>query len=268
MYIYAKHRRCLRHPMLHVQLSAVPWLAAVTCRNALSVDYIWSESLTVFEGTCWCSWLRHCCTTREVAGSIPDEVIVIFHWLNPSGRTMALGFNPSSNKNEYQAYLRGVKAAGAWGWQPLPPSGSLSLLEPYWPVQSCIGIALALLLTVWRRCSNAELFRTYQHVPFLEYHLSSAVHDSVFNVFGASLHIWSCYFLWAVATFIPCVQKCPSLPSSETHSVIASDQISETHKSVILITLTLDFFVVDWSTECFWSISRHSRMPSCPLILI
>jgi hypothetical protein len=36
-------------------------------------------------------WLRHCATNRKVAGSIPDGVIGIFHWHNPSGRTMALG---------------------------------------------------------------------------------------------------------------------------------------------------------------------------------
>jgi hypothetical protein len=30
-------------------------------------------------------------TSRKVAGSIPDGVIGIFHWRNPSGRTMALG---------------------------------------------------------------------------------------------------------------------------------------------------------------------------------
>jgi len=30
-------------------------------------------------------------TNRQIAGSIPDGVIVIFHWHNPSGRTMALG---------------------------------------------------------------------------------------------------------------------------------------------------------------------------------
>jgi len=35
--------------------------------------------------------LRHCATSRKVAGSIPDGVIGIFHWLNPSGRIMALG---------------------------------------------------------------------------------------------------------------------------------------------------------------------------------
>jgi len=42
-------------------------------------------------GTRWRSWLRHCATNRKVAGSIPDGVIRIFHWLNPSGRTVALG---------------------------------------------------------------------------------------------------------------------------------------------------------------------------------
>jgi hypothetical protein len=30
-------------------------------------------------------------TNRQVAGSIPDCVIGIFHWHNPSSRTMALG---------------------------------------------------------------------------------------------------------------------------------------------------------------------------------
>ena len=36
-------------------------------------------------------WLRCCATNRQVAGSIPDGVIAIFHWHNPSDRTMALG---------------------------------------------------------------------------------------------------------------------------------------------------------------------------------
>ena len=41
--------------------------------------------------TRWCSWLRHCATSRKVTCLIPDGVIGIFHWHNPSGRTMALG---------------------------------------------------------------------------------------------------------------------------------------------------------------------------------
>ena len=59
------------------------------------------------------SWLRHCATSRKVAGSIPDGVIGIFHWHNPSGRTMALGVDSASNRNEYQEYFLGVKAAVA-----------------------------------------------------------------------------------------------------------------------------------------------------------
>jgi hypothetical protein len=42
-------------------------------------------------GTRWRNWLRHCATSRKVAGSIPDGVIAYFHWHNPSDRTMALG---------------------------------------------------------------------------------------------------------------------------------------------------------------------------------
>jgi hypothetical protein len=42
-------------------------------------------------GTLWRSWLRHCATSRKVAGSIPDDLIGIFHWHNPSGHTMVLG---------------------------------------------------------------------------------------------------------------------------------------------------------------------------------
>ena len=30
-------------------------------------------------GTRWCSWLRHCATSRKVAGSIPDGVVGILH---------------------------------------------------------------------------------------------------------------------------------------------------------------------------------------------
>ena len=42
-------------------------------------------------GRRWHSWLRHCATSRKVAGSIRYNLIGIFHWRNPSGCTMALG---------------------------------------------------------------------------------------------------------------------------------------------------------------------------------
>ena len=41
-------------------------------------------------GTRWRSWLAHSATSWKFAGSIPDEVIGIFHWRPPSGCTMAL----------------------------------------------------------------------------------------------------------------------------------------------------------------------------------
>ena len=43
-------------------------------------------------------------------GSIPDGVIGIFQWRNPSGR---IGVDAASNRNEYQVYFMGVKEAGA-----------------------------------------------------------------------------------------------------------------------------------------------------------
>jgi len=82
-----------------------------------------------------------CATSRKIEGLIPDGVIWIFHWRNPSGRTMTLGVDSASNRNEYQEYFPGVKAAGAYCWQPyhlhvpiVLKSGSLSLLKPSGPV--------------------------------------------------------------------------------------------------------------------------------------
>jgi hypothetical protein len=60
----------------------------------LGVNGPWREvncSPVFSGGTRWRSWLKHCATSQKVAGSNPDEVTGIFQWLNPSGRTMALG---------------------------------------------------------------------------------------------------------------------------------------------------------------------------------
>ena len=53
--------------------------------------HIWGHLQSWKRGTRWCSLLKHSATTREVAGWIPYGVIGIYHWLNPSGRIMALG---------------------------------------------------------------------------------------------------------------------------------------------------------------------------------
>ena len=59
-------------------------------------------------GTRWCSLSTLCLTIWQVAGSIIESVAGFFHWLNPSGHTMALMFLWPLNRNEYQGYLVGV----------------------------------------------------------------------------------------------------------------------------------------------------------------
>jgi hypothetical protein len=43
------------------------------------------------EGARGCVFFRHYATSRKVAGSIPDEVILFLNRPNPSSRTTALG---------------------------------------------------------------------------------------------------------------------------------------------------------------------------------
>ena len=60
----------------------------------------------------WCSWLRHCTTNQKDAGSIPDGVTGIFHWFNPSGRTVALGFTQCLIEISTRDIPWGVNVAG------------------------------------------------------------------------------------------------------------------------------------------------------------
>jgi hypothetical protein len=62
-------------------------------------------------GTRWRSWLRHCTTSQKVTGSIPSGVIGIFHWHNPSGRTMALGLTQPLTEMSTRNIFWGVKVA-------------------------------------------------------------------------------------------------------------------------------------------------------------
>ena len=58
-------------------------------------------------GTAVAQWLRRCATNRKVTGSNLDGVIRIFHW------HYGPGVDSASNRNEYQEYFLGVKAADA-----------------------------------------------------------------------------------------------------------------------------------------------------------
>jgi hypothetical protein len=64
-------------------------------------------------GMRWHSWLRHCATSWKVTGSIPDGVIGIFYWLNPSGHTVALGSTQPVTEMSTRHISGGIKVASA-----------------------------------------------------------------------------------------------------------------------------------------------------------
>jgi hypothetical protein len=60
-------------------------------------------------------WLRCCAKSRKVAGSIPSGVIGIFIDVKSLRSHYGAGVDSTCNRNEYQEYFLGVKAAGASG---------------------------------------------------------------------------------------------------------------------------------------------------------
>jgi len=60
---------------------------------------------------------KQCATSRQVAGSIPDGVIEIFHWLNLAGRTMTMGSTQPLMQMSTRRFFLGVKAARVYRWQ-------------------------------------------------------------------------------------------------------------------------------------------------------
>jgi hypothetical protein len=92
-----------------------------------------------------------CATNWKVAGKIPDCFIEIFHWHNPSGRTMALGLTQPLTEMSTRNIPWGVKAAGCQGWQPyhlhvpiVLKCGSFKLLETSGPSRPVMGLNLPL----------------------------------------------------------------------------------------------------------------------------
>ena len=79
-----------------------------------------SIATTLRRDTRWRSWLMHCATSWEVAGSFPDGVIAIFHWRNPTGRTMALGKTQGLTEMRDQEYSLGRKGGRCVGLTTLP----------------------------------------------------------------------------------------------------------------------------------------------------
>ena len=75
-----------------------------------------------------------CATSRTVPGSIPNGITGFFSDISHSDRTIGMGLNQPLLKMSTRN-IPGVKAAGAWGWQPhhffvsnIMKYGSLNLL--------------------------------------------------------------------------------------------------------------------------------------------
>ena len=76
--------------------------------------------------------LRHCPTSRKIAGSIPDGLFGIFYWLNPSGRNMALGSTQSLTEMSTTGISLGSTGSQCVGVTSRLSrnSGSPNLLDP------------------------------------------------------------------------------------------------------------------------------------------
>ena len=127
---------------LQVELSCQVTVISCVCVNLIFLNWqelficsIYMIPALVLWGTRWHSWLRHCTTSRKVAGSILDGVIGIFHWHNSSGRTMALEstqpLTEMSTRNISWGRGRG-KGGRCVGLPTLPPSFAdcLEIWEP------------------------------------------------------------------------------------------------------------------------------------------
>ena len=66
-----------------------------------------------YSGTAVAQWLKYCARNRKVAGSIPACVSGIFIDIKSFRSHYGPGVDSASNRNEYQVYFLGVKAAGA-----------------------------------------------------------------------------------------------------------------------------------------------------------
>jgi len=67
----------------------------------------------IYMGTAVAQWLRCCATNRKVAGSIPAGVSGFFFYIKSFQSHYVPAIDATSNRNEYQEYFLGLKAAGA-----------------------------------------------------------------------------------------------------------------------------------------------------------
>ena len=118
------------------------WRTADLPTRAFSMQLL---SVTI----CWQRWAIYIHTyihTRETRwrSSIPDGVTGIFHWHNPSGRTMALGSIQPLTEMSTRNISLGGKGARCVGLTTLPPSGADCLEiwdpQPSGTLRACPGL--------------------------------------------------------------------------------------------------------------------------------
>ena len=125
-------------PSGNMKFGAHEWLNISTILLIILLVYF-----CIHGGTAVAQWLRYCATNRKVAGSIPDGIFGIFHWHNPSDRTMALG----STQPLTEMTIKRI-SCGKFDWcvrlTNLPPScavvmksWNLNFLEFSGPLQAC-----------------------------------------------------------------------------------------------------------------------------------
>ena len=81
-------------------------------RDSFKTGIIFYNSTRIV-GAAVAQWLRCCATIRKVAGSIPAGISGFFIDIKSFWSHYGPGVDSASNRNEYQEYFLGVKAAGA-----------------------------------------------------------------------------------------------------------------------------------------------------------
>jgi hypothetical protein len=116
-------------------------------------------------------WLRYCVTNRKVAGSIPDGVIGIFHWHNPSDRTMALGSTQPLTEMSTGIF------PGGKGWQPyhhpVPSSCNLGTLTTWNPLGHSMPLTGLIYLLLTKKERNVlfdiKMAHLWRHVVEMQW---------------------------------------------------------------------------------------------------
>ena len=135
--------------------SALVMIMLLACRHSgshqgqqlrnICHNICFNKALIQCWGTRWRSWLRHCATSRKVAGSIPDGVIGIFRWYMALESTQPLA----------ETSTRSI----SWGVKPVRSADNLTTFmcrlswnlgaSTFWNPQGLFSSVMGLLYLAW-----------------------------------------------------------------------------------------------------------------------